>query len=673
MPRAQHKGRSGEHLTESETATLEALCQALLPSLLPARGDSPELFAADARGRGVAPRVAETLRTLREDEKSRFRLFLRMLDQPWFIALQIGRASRFRSLGQADAEAVLVSLSSSRLADLRAGYQAIRRLATFVFYSVQCSAPHDPVWDAIGYVPSNNPAAMPSPLKLTPITAHTTVECDVCIIGSGAGGSVAAAQLAGSGRKVIVLEAGSDWQSEDFDQREEPGTRELYQDGGATSTRDLSITLLAGAALGGGTAINWQTSLRTPENVRDEWAESSGCPHFAGDSFTKSLDAVCERLSVGTAESDINPNNAVLRAGCQALDYEWRVTPRNSSGCDAAQCGNCVYGCRHGGKQSGAVTWLRDAQANGDTEIIARCRAERITIANGRVTGVVATAIERNGGRHTVQIHAKVVVAACGALHTPALMLRSGIIRREVGRNLFIHPTTGIGATFARRIEAWKGPPQTIMCSEFDGLADGYGFRIETAPAHPGLLAHATPWVSARAHRENMQAAASKAFLIALVRDTTSGRVTTDRSGRPVVDYIAGKGEQAMLRTGMSSMARIAQAAGATMVQTLHTAPLVWSAPAEGGTDSGMNAFCDAIAHERAADNHLALFSAHQMGTCRMGRDPALAVCDAEGQVFGIRGLYIADASAFPGSSGVNPMITIMALAHHSARAMREA
>ncbi|HEX2722591.1 MAG TPA: GMC family oxidoreductase [Gemmatimonadaceae bacterium] len=655
-------------LSEEERTTLEALCLALFPPLAPAPGENAELFSLDAVARGVPAKVEETLQALGENERSHFQLFLRMLDQPLFIAFQTGRAARFAALPARDAERVLTSLATSRIPDLRAGFQAIRRLASFHHYTaIELPGP-DPISEAIGYRTSANVAAVPSALRLTRIEADTFLDCDACVIGSGAGGSVAAAALATAGMSVIVLEAGSDWQSEEFDQREGRAIRELYLDRGTTSTRDLSVALLAGSALGGGTTVNWQTSLRTPEGVLAEWAQSSGCSHFAEDSFSRSLDAVCERLSVGVTESVANANNSVLREGCTSLGYDWSVIPRNARGCDITQCGNCVFGCRHGGKQSGAVTYLRDAQATGITRVIPRCGAERVVVERGRVSGVVATASTARGDSFRVKINAPIVVAACGSLHTPALLMRSSIRLRQLGRNLHLHPTTGIGALFDERIAAWEGPPQTVVCNEFAGLQGGYGFRIEVAPAHPGLIALATPWLGARAHRAEMQTSARKALLIVLVRDRSAGSVTVDRAGRPVVDYRTGSGEDAMLRQGMCRAARIVAAAGAKGIQTLHTTPLAMGVgPTPAHRFRHADQLCDAISRSPVGDNHLALFSAHQMGTCRMGRDPRTAVCDARGEVFGVKGLFIADASAFPGSSGVNPMISIMALAHHTA------
>jgi choline dehydrogenase-like flavoprotein len=170
-----------------------------------------------------------------------------------------------------------------------------------------------------------------------------------------------------------------------------------------------------------------------------------------------------------------------------------------------------------------------------------------------------------------------------------------------------------------------------------------------------------------------MQNAAHRALLIVLVRDRSTGTVSVDRAGRPVIDYTPGRGEVAMLREGMAQTARILHAAGAKGVQTIHTRPLTVGECSEDSRKfPDVDALCAAIGESRVTGNYLGLFTAHQMGTCRMGRDASSAVCDARGEVFGVRGLFIGDASAFPGSSGVNPMVTIMAMAHHTARRIVE-
>jgi choline dehydrogenase-like flavoprotein len=660
----QTRGNSSDasSLTRNERATLSAVCDAFFPGIDARPG---------ALSLSVPERIEETLPSIARRERDGLRLLLRLLRRRFVMFLLCGRPVSFTSLSQGQRERVLRKMSLSLMPALRSGFQGLFRLSAFHFYSAIPERGDNPLWTDIGYTPSRNPPATRASLALHRVSGPARLDCDVCIIGAGAGGSVAAAVLAARGRKVVVLDAGSDWQSADFDQREAIGTRELYLDRGTTATDDLSVALLAGCGLGGGTIVNWQSCFRTPDAILEEWADSSRCRHFSDDSFAKSLDNVWGRLAVSRAESQLNPNNSVLERGCQSLGYSSSRIPRNSLGCDLNQCGNCVYGCRHGGKQTAAVTFLRDAQETGNLSLVARCRADRVAISNGHVSTVTATAFDANGAaQHAVTVNAKKVVVACGALHTPALLMRSGIDLPALGRNLFLHPTTGVTGVFEQLIEPWKGPPQTVVCDEFVEVRDGYGYRIETAPAHPGLLATASPWIDAADHHEIMQHVAHRALFIVLVRDRTPGRVSIDADGRPRMRYRPRRLERELLRHGMSTAMRILEAAGARRVSTIHARPI--RAERAGKSDASfspsIDQICSRIAKAPVGRNRLQLFSAHQMGTCRMGQDNHTAVCDANGEVFGVRGLYIGDASAFPLSSGVNPMITIMAMAHHTAR-----
>jgi choline dehydrogenase-like flavoprotein len=557
---------------------------------------------------------------------------------------------------------LLQTLSASAIPQLRSGFQALKRLTNFLSYSVPDDRGGNATWSSIGYRPSPLAAPLPEPLRLTSITTDTTLDADACVVGSGAGGGVVAAELAARGMRVVVLESGPSDQAADFSQRELEGTQRLYLDSGLTATRDLGLSVLAGACVGGGTAVNWQTCLRTPDNVRDEWSDRSGVQVFADARFTRALDFVWQRSGASTDESIVNENNAALRRGCESLAYSWSPIARNSRGCDPAQCGYCVFGCRLGGKQSTTVTFLSDAQRHGDMTIIASCAARRVMMSNGRVTGVEAIARDSSGRSVDVIVRAPKVVVAAGGIHSPAVLLRSGLSLPHLGRNLYLHPTTGVAGLYAERIEAWSGPPQTIVCNEFANVAGNYGFRLETAPAHPGLLAFAVPWTSARQHRRLMQRCGHASTIIALTRDAAGGTVRVRRNGSAVIDYRPTPAQESLIRQGTVAAARVHLAAGAEEVITLHSAGFSFRrSPAT--RNKQIDAFYERIRGEPVANNRSLLFSAHQMGTCRIGRDSRSAVCDDRGEVFGVRGLFVADASAFPASSGVNPMITVMALA----------
>jgi len=560
-------------------------------------------------------------------------------------------------------------MSVSALPQARAGFQMLKRLAAFLSYSLTNERGINPSWVEIGYSPSPLPPSRAPRLNITAINRPTTLDCDVCIIGSGAGGGVAAGTIAASGKSVIVLEAGPPDQGEDFQQREYEGMRRLYLDRALTASRDASISILGGACIGGGTVVNWQTSLRTPDAVRAEWADQSGCDALASAPFDDALDAVCARSSVSTDESVVNGNNATLERGCRVLGYSSSAIPRNSRGCDATQCGYCVFGCRIGSKQSTAVTYLRDAQQHGDTRIIAQCKAERILQAGGRVTGVEAIAFDADGDAHAVEVRAARVVVAAGGIESPALLLRSGISLPLLGRNLLLHPTTAVVARYAERTEPWIGAPQTILCDQFGDTGDGYGFRLETAPGHPGLLALTLPWTSAAAHRDYIRQCAHMSAIIVLSRDREGGRVSLFGSGRASIHYKPGARERILVQRGIAAAVRVHLAAGAEEVMTLHSRGLTFARTPR-TTAGDIDRFCERAAGEPTHGNWSPLFSAHQMSTCRMGRDQRTGVCDSRGEVFGVRGLYVADASLFPASSGVNPMITVMALARMVAAGM---
>lgn len=648
--------------SERERAVLAALCDAFHPRLVPARDEDPSLFGVDAGDLGVPQAAEEAIALLAADQRDDLRRFLRLLDNR-FAALAIGgRMRAMTSMTVAEREQLLGSLATSRVGQIRTGFQAIKRLSSFLFYSLAQPDGTSSVLRAVGYMPSPCPPSRVARVNISRATSETALDADVCIVGSGAGGGVVAAALAQKGLSVMVLEAGPAKQGDDFDQRELDGMQNLYLEHGLASSRDLGVAILAGACVGGGTAVNWQTCLRTPDDIRDEWSERSGVALFSSPRFSRALDSVWSRVGASTDESFINANNSPIRRGAEALGWSWETINRNSRGCDATQCGYCTFGCRIGGKQSTAVTYLRDAQQHGNCRIIADCRADRVMIENARAVGVIASARDSSGRDVNATIHARRVVVAGGGIQSPALLLRSGVAHPQLGRNLYLHPTTAVAGVYDDRVESWSGPPQTIVSNHFANVDGRFGFRIEAAPAHPGLLALAVPWVNARQHRRVMQRSSRASALIALTRDSTGGRVTIRRDGSAIVDYVPGRRERTLIAKGIAAVARLHVAAGARAVHTLHTCGM--SLEIGGSTsESRIEQFCERVMRERVDRNWSLVASAHQMGTCRMGRDYKSAVCDENGEVFGVRNLFVADASAFPASSSVNPMITVMALA----------
>jgi choline dehydrogenase-like flavoprotein len=654
------------NLTQRETEALDALADTFVPSLAFAKDEDPVLFSMAASDLSVSAHVAEALEQIDPAKRNAFRFFLRLLENPLFIAGVSSRAARFSRLPHSNREKILQRLARSAVPQFRTAYQGARRLVMLHTYAANGSPESDALLSAIGYEPELNRKATAPHIPISTPGTESTFECDVCVVGSGAAGSVVAAELAASGQNVLVVEAGTEWSGPDYDQHELTGMRRLFREGGASGTRDLSMSLVAGACIGGGTTVNWQSCFRTPDDVREEWARVSGCRFFTSDAFTESLDAVWRRIAASTDECEINENNKAICRGAKSLGYRWSEIARNSLGCDCDQCGNCMFGCRVGGKQSAATTYLVDAIRSG-ARVMAPFSARRLLLSKGAVTGVEGIARDSDGQRRDMKIAAGRVVLAAGALESPALLMRSGVRSLHLGQHLYLHPTVAVTGTYASPIEAWRGPPQTIVCDQFSNISDGYGYRIEAVPAHPGLAAVGVPWSSAREHRREMQRVRFAAPFIVLARDSNSGRVRITRGGEPYFDYRLGRQEKRLLRHGMATAARMHFAAGAERIFTLHAGRLVWDRAKDG---SSIEKFCRRIEAAPTSPNRLPLFSAHQMGTCRMGTVRGGAVCDEGGEVYGLRGAYVADASLFPASSGVNPMVTIMALARHIAKSM---
>ena len=659
---------SSSFLTAHQARTLEAVCLSLLPSLraLDGEDDAGGLMARSASDLQVASLVVDVLASEPPETRAWFRRLIALLGSPIFGLFAYGRASGFAGLRPPERERALQRMSTSPIPMLRQAFQALKRPAAFLFYAAPTGGDANPNWPAIRYEPTRPPQATratPKPIRLTAVDKDVELTADVVVIGSGAGGSVVAAELAAAGRAVVILEMGEYLNEADFTGMEADMTPRLFLRRGLLATSDLGIVVLAGPCLGGGTVVNWSDSLRTPSDVLDEWEREHGLEGVTAPAFQQGFDLAEHRMGVNTLDSVPNENNAALKRGCEALGYHWDTIPRNASGCEQ-RCGGCQFGCPYGRKQSALLTFLLDAHDRG-ARIIAGCRVERVLVSHGRTAGV-----EAHVGQHRVVVRAPAVVVAGGGVESPALLLRSGLDNPNIGRHLRLHPVTVVAGFYDHPVQAWKGSPQTVKTDQFAHLHGGYGFRLEMAPAHPGIIAMGTAWDGGRQHKLQMLQSANAAVFFVLSRDTGEGRVRVDQGGRAVLTYWPDPENREFLVRGMQEIARIAFAGGAVAVSTTHSPTLQMES--EGRKPGAVSAtrldrFLGEIAAQGIAPNRLPLFTAHQMGSCRMGASERTSVADPYGQVHGVPGLYIADASGFPTASGVNPMLTVMALAYRVA------
>lgn len=659
-------------LTDAQFAALTALCDTLLPTLAAPPNAAPavaEYYALSAPQADIPTEVTRAIRDQANPEaQAQIKQLLTLLSTPAGTALLTGHFRRFADLPFATRERVLQGWAVSPLGLLRQGFQAIKRLSASLYFTRTDDQFHNPVWPALGYPgPEAKNPARPKTIHPRPITEDTTLDCDVVIIGSGAGGGVVAGELAAAGHKVIVLEKGGDYSASDYPRTEYHAFRQMYERAGLLATEDLNITVLAGSTLGGGTTVNWAGAFHTPPGVLREWATQYGLRGFDGPEFQAALDAVARATHVTKDESTCNPQNQHLHDGSRALGYHIDSVPRNARGCH--DCGWCQFGCVHDAKQGTLVTYLQQAHDHG-AQIITHAYADRVLIERGQAVGVAATVTSPTADPIKLTVRARFVVLAAGAIHTPAILLRTGVANPLIGKHFWLHPTTAVHGLFAEPVESWHGVNMAVYSDEFTDLdGDGYGVKLETPPAHPGLMGFALPWQSARDFRDLMATAAHRATVLVLTRDKRSaGRVTIDKLGRPRLHYRIAKHDAEHMLTGIEAALRILAAAGATEVGALQAG----LPPHRLSDAAALAAYIAQVWRIGVVTNRTTVMSAHQMGGARMSHTRSTSVVSPNGESWDVSNLFVADASTFPTPSGANPMLTIQGIAYWVAQHLKQ-
>jgi len=481
---------------------------------------------------------------------------------------------------------------------------------------------------------------------------------DVCVIGSGAGGAVAAKELAEAGLSVIVLEAGDAHQPATFSRHAPEMLHRLFWDGGMRTTRDGSILISQGRGVGGSTVHNFCYAVRTPEPILDKW----GIPDLSPE-----LDRVEATLGVKQIdEAQVNQLNRVIRRGCEAMGWRGVVQRHNRGPC--ADCSvDCFLGCRESkpgiGKQSMDVTYIPRALEAG-ARLYSNCHAESIRVENGRAIGVVAQLgkdSDRSSSNHRLTVDCQAVVLAAGAINSPQLWLKSRLPDpgKQVGQNLHLHPAVFVGGIFDDIIDAHQGITQSYYVNHFLELERNpdSGYILMPAFGSPVLVAASMP-AFGHEHRELMQNYHHIAALLVLLHDRSSGRVAVNRHGHPVIRYHLSRGDQALLVEGMVNAARLLFAAGAREIILPYTRRI----PIKSESDF------DVIRQRGIVSNDMLIASSHPQGTLRMGSHPRHSVVDTYGEAHAVKGLFVTNTNLFPSSIGIPPTLTIAALADRIAR-----
>jgi choline dehydrogenase-like flavoprotein len=490
--------------------------------------------------------------------------------------------------------------------------------------------------------------------------ADLALSADTCVIGSGAGGAVVAATLAGKGKDVLVVEEGGYFTNAEFTMREADMYPRLYQEGLRRATEDLGIVILQGRAVGGTTVVNWTTSFRTPEHVVEHWRAKHAVGGFAYRDLGPHWDWIERRLAIAEVKpNEVNRNNKKLQEGCEKLGFQWAPLKRNVHAC--MQSGFCGVGCPYNAKRSMLVTLIPDAIEAG-ARLVHRARIDRLIEQGGEIVRAEGTLLGGNGHQATgrrVIITAKRFVLSGGAINSPALLLRSGINDNDrVGLRTFLHPAITSLGDYPEEIEAYYGPPQSVASHHFGHRGDDVGFFLEAAPAHPVLASGILPGFGAD-HRQAFGRFPHVAAHIAITidgfhDDVPGGRVKLRASGAPVLDYPIPDKLWRAFAFAQQRLAEIQLATGALRAVSTHEPAHVARTPAD----------VAAIPQLLWRTGSVGVFSAHQMGGCAMGDDPTRAVVRSEDlRHHRLHNLHVVDGSVFPTSLGVNPQESIYGLA----------
>ena len=473
---------------------------------------------------------------------------------------------------------------------------------------------------------------------------------EIAVIGSGAGGGIAA-NLLSKKYEVGIFDKGN--YSNGETNNETFGYHNFYETHAIQQTRGYNVLLLAGSGIGGGTSINWTTSLRTPDNILNEWDSLTGqSNYFNSERFKNSIDFICNELNVAEANNSIPIKELKLAEGLKLNNISYKIIPRNTNNATSEETGFSTFGHSDETINSSYKSWFSNDKFDSE-RIFSNSDIKSLDISNGKATHIN---VQNDGTLHKVAVD-KVILAA-GSLNTPKILLDSGYKNKHLGHHLKLHPVSGVAGKFSEEQKPWSGSMQGIYSDDNLFMKDNYGYLLEGLPMHPSLFFPFFPNNTDR-FQDFVKSYNNWSGSIVLTSDTSSGSLINKKS-QHLWDYSLNNFDHKNLLHGIESLVMANYLAGAEEIMVATSPTLHWKK----SSNEDIKHFIKKIKLIKNQPYRMLLGSAHQMGTARIHPDEKQGVVGLNGKVHGLDNVYIVDSSTFPRCSGVNPMITIQSMSH---------
>lgn len=455
---------------------------------------------------------------------------------------------------------------------------------------------------------------------------------DVIIIGAGVSGSFMAKDLTEAGAKCLLLEAGKFFSRTTYPTKEIDANSQLYWSGGIELNTSASLALLRPKVVGGGSIVNQALLDRFDDMALDSWKEVSGVSYFSKSEMNPWYEAAEKEIAIQEIPAEFRNGNAhIFSEGFRKNGFQCAPLIRGQSNCAFEQgndCIECLSGCRINSKQSTPHTLLKKAILKG-LKIIPNFEVTQVQSGSdvNLVSGIYL-------GTQKYTFKAKKIVMASGAIGNARLLLHSGFGKKlpALGKNFFTHPQFMTLALYEKEINAHKGPLQSFKSADPNFRKNGY--KLENVFAPPVAISMLLPGIGAK-HQSYMKSITHMACIEVAIRDSQAGSIAVNSKGKAIIKKELGPEDLERKNKGMKSIYQIFESTGAQEI----------------------------IAGKLGIGLHL-------MGALGMGTDPSKSVVDPEFKLHRYKNIYVADSSIFPNAPGINPSLTIMALAKKAAALM---